>query len=1277
MRNIPQNIADAALSKSKTINSRITIRDDRLLFTECSNALPAEQVLSAGWDTHDASAYDGGILRIATAGSQLKAQWVEDPDDVWPEWVTTELSVRLHCKPGVLGNRVWIVDNLGELRVLDYDTTAGEFTNTGTTLMIGLDDRYALAPISPTECYILQVRTNGNAIEDILYVSIDGLGVIDEQRSWGKLLHCISGDWKSFDAIRLNGIDYILHSNGGGRRAMCITATPGGHAFSDPQDIFPLDYADDISSLVIGGCISINNSLFVTGTLSRSASGSPMQIYTLGPDHFTAGRDMFIGPYGAQPFTKSIGGNDYSFAAGQGTPVQVGSRLYFILPGIIYRASLPSWLGGASPSWAYSCNQVRASYDRTGAATLTLEVPSNIDTSIRAGMTLILENYISNPVTGGGWFQLGEYEIDAIQIPKSAAGRSLSITARPKGIKRLSQWKSDASYDYWSQAARRSEAGDQRYNVRLSNFSTTENNGVHPTTKDKVSLLYSTENAAHSYIARCKTTIGGSVIYFGPVVSMYTETKAEAAGRLGVAIDEVAADQVVTRGICLIYHNSGTPYFSLRHLDTGKAWTASGIANCPWTEIAASDPITLDEAEYDFMIVYAHGRIDAYYKKSTDIIWLRALDPAFFDLEGENGFIMPSSRTDIRSRVGLFSRTELGRTTAITSAPYSFAPQNIDALNSDVYTLNPPVGGVSTLIPLGGSEAAKNRNKSDDWLSPWWYFPLGKVRQWSGVEQPWDNPEKDIAYWLNNYNYAVTLCPISDKWPDTYDPEYLTGCMLMVIAGPANVGKSFEIRKVDWDAPYNWCGSRSLSTQEWMNHPGDPYWGYWSKDHRMMYNSSTGIYEARAANSRYMRVVPTWYEPWMLSMAPEFAYYTETWDYQLKIIPGIRLTSTGYELTTMLTNNGLANKVIEDAPPEHPVTLELTAASGDIDIPFEWMATEIARKAGVLSVDVPGEISSFSHTTDGWDLDEDGANQVERVKTGIVRLKIQEEEIGVMAAEGGGILGGLWNGEIVTANTSCIRRYICTDGTITLAEQFELDQYLSGGFWATISFDKDKASVWINNSLAATFMIDTEVNSLMIVSPEISATDVAWSTLDMRVDNFVLDIGQSGIDLLRRLIKRKRIRFGDNGTGGIKVFRDGEVVNSELAPYDLTVTSVDTDTDINRVTRVRLEGVDVHEAASEGGLTEYGNVFAVENFDEFDYHEQFVREGGLYLEDIERSGNSRTYRGGVDPRIEPWDKIWINDGGTVKQVLVNSIQHNLSISEDGAIYDMEIEAEEI
>jgi hypothetical protein len=1288
MRTIDPDVVTAALSKVRKIDCRAKFRDDRFVFRLWANATDADVFLSMlnpagnsnGYETHDASAYSTGILRMATkidgtvgtpVNPKVAIQWIATPTSAWPSWALLNplYEVPVGTKPGVLGNRIWTRDLDGNIHVLDYNTANGTYTDTDTTYSVGTTDQIALAPISATECYILTVKA-GSTVSMILlgYLKVDGAGAKVSSTEWKGAFHGTADQWTSLDAERFGDIDYIHLSMNSGQRAVCVKAV-AGEAWSDPLDVFPLDWSDDISKFTSGGVSIVNNILMVSGTLTRSSSGSPMQIYTMGPEHYTAGREMFVGSIGAQDFSTTISSTPYNFRSGQGKIIAVGSYAYFILPGGTRRASLPTWLGGASPSWTYSCNNVKATYDRTGACTLTLDVPSTIDTGIVAGMTVAIEPFLHD------WFQLGVFEIDTIQTSRSN-GLTKSIIARPKAIKRLSQWKADASYDYWSQSFRRSDPGDQRYNVYLSNFAEDGNLHSYPKEDNATSIMYSTERPGMSYIARVHVSAAGDrTIHFGPATMVYTETKAEAAARLGIPSDQLTAASVETYGVTMLYSNKAPAGWRLYNMVSSTAW-AQGAA-CPWEPLINQIDQTLSLSDCDLMLVYAHGQVEGFYKASTDTDWTTVIPATRYDLFKSGDYVLPFKRMDGRGRAGYVGRRDgaLWQTTIERAGKYAMSLKGY--VEDTSYKLVPPVtynGELYENLEVRDGIFAASYNSHGSTYGTPQDMPFRQT-DWSILDpsknQPWDNIYKNdiIAantnsndwYWLiDQFQYlgaAGTPVPI----------DYFDGCLMYL--SRSGLEWAFEIDMYDYSPPYMWRPAWQYETgltgifEAWA-HQGNYSYGDWQK--WFWYPYYPGVGAPGLARTDVVRV--------HLRAGTIIGAPNDTWGMYRKwrVVPAVKMKT----IYPLLEWSGLWGKTVYRGLDAVPLADDFLSASGDPDRSFSWMATEIARKAGVLGVSIETAFTTFSSAHSGFNLNTDGSTQIAKPRTGIVRFKVQAEEIGVMAASSGGILGGSWNGEILTVSTTYARLYGVVNGVITLKEKFPIGAKSKAGTWAEISFTDDKACLWINDAPIISFPLSTTIKSLMMVASAATTTDVDWPVLDMRVDNFVIDINRPALDALRRLIKQKRIYFGDDSNGGLKIFREGTTINTEGTAYNLVVTSGKTDTDIARLTRLRLEGIELYEAANETDLLEYGNVFALENFDELDYHEQFIEEADLYLDEMKRANKVRTYRGAADPRVEPWDKIWINDGAETKLVVVRTIAFVLSISEDGAVFDMELEAEE-
>ena len=140
----------------------------------------------------------------------------------------------------------------------------------------------------------------------------------------------------------------------------------------------------------------------------------------------------------------------------------------------------------------------------------------------------------------------------------------------------------------------------------------------------------------------------------------------------------------------------------------------------------------------------------------------------------------------------------------------------------------------------------------------------------------------------------------------------------------------------------------------------------------------------------------------------------------------------------------------------------------------------------------------------------------------------------------------------------------------------------------TISGNDRFISVWVDGRLAGVFTGSTG-GDIAIVSNGNATVNVDWSALDNRVDNFILDMGRSGTQLLSRLVGEKPIFFQDDQYGNLHIFRDRVTINAG-SPDTLTIVSGELDQDVELATRVRVEGAEVAEATdydSLAGIRQY------------------------------------------------------------------------------------------
>jgi hypothetical protein len=177
-----------------------------------------------------------------------------------------------------------------------------------------------------------------------------------------------------------------------------------------------------------------------------------------------------------------------------------------------------------------------------------------------------------------------------------------------------------------------------------------------------------------------------------------------------------------------------------------------------------------------------------------------------------------------------------------------------------------------------------------------------------------------------------------------------------------------------------------------------------------------------------------------------------------------------------------------------------------------------------------------------------------------------------------------------------------------------------------------------------------------------------WSELDSRVDNYILDIGQSGLSLINTLVGEKRVFFIDDQNGQLKLFRNRTTVStSDYINLQVSQSHNKVDTDVK--TRLRGEGIEVMELIDYDAIAEYGNLFQLIGLREPNNLAETTRELNFALEDALRSRESITLTGAADARLEPEDIVMVHVDDSYYYIIVVSLSMML-ISGDQPMFDM-------
>ena len=188
------------------------------------------------------------------------------------------------------------------------------------------------------------------------------------------------------------------------------------------------------------------------------------------------------------------------------------------------------------------------------------------------------------------------------------------------------------------------------------------------------------------------------------------------------------------------------------------------------------------------------------------------------------------------------------------------------------------------------------------------------------------------------------------------------------------------------------------------------------------------------------------------------------------------------------------------------------------------------------------------------------------------------------------------------------------------------------------------------------------------------------SSVGTRIDNYFVQLGETGASAISRLVGNRRVFFRDDQDGGIKVSSQRETVNTISDPYTAMSEGMQVWRDV-AMSRVMVEGAEVYEDFTDAVMRSNGDVFKLTSVPEIYNVEDAKFYSALLLEDAVMSTMSHNPVGACDPRVEPSDLMYIDvpnkaadDNGVsydrVKLVIVDGVAITFNTSEDGHDFDM-------
>ena len=331
MRDIP---CDPSLSR--TIAARLRIDDERVRFT--STPLADRQGSHEYYDSED---WNGGILRVATSGGYYWTSYAQNGAAPFPtSWAFSVYDFQV-LKPGLFGNKLFYRNASEYVATRTFD---GAAWSAETATSVKVSDYCALAPVSATEFYALEKvdiesYSPRNAYR-LKYVNGSAVTYWD-----GRIYNA---DVRWFDAVRLNGVDYIYGQEYGGRG---VYLKKEGTSWSALKPLIPMDVIEDIFSFHPNLVSVINGKVLITGVMYRGETMIPLHIYMLGPQQPAMGRDMFIWKGTAE---RAVGGGarylHTSTEPATGKLHLVGNEIWYVGPHLVAKAPVTSIFGVDNPA---------------------------------------------------------------------------------------------------------------------------------------------------------------------------------------------------------------------------------------------------------------------------------------------------------------------------------------------------------------------------------------------------------------------------------------------------------------------------------------------------------------------------------------------------------------------------------------------------------------------------------------------------------------------------------------------------------------------------------------------------------------------------------------------------------------------------------------------------------------------------------------------------------------------------------------------------------------
>ena len=1182
-----------------------------------------------------------------------------------------------------------------------------------------------------------------------------------------------------FDAVRIGDTDYIAYQSG--KNARIISRR--GNVWSESKLIFPLDVVDDTFSFTLGSISEINNRLVVVGLLKRN--NTLMKIYTIGPEHFTLGREMFIAEGRNKSFIMVPG---EEVIADQGKMLMVDDVLWvFGGDGYIHKGKSTILFGSDRADQRADIPIEQVSFDSQAnrPARAVFDVKSSVVTPLlKAGS--VIDWYAT---INGIESRMGRFQIDAVMKAKEYTGKLVNVVARSLSMKNLSNWNSDSSFDYWSQTKQSVAASNMKEIVRGTGAKYTENGDVLSVSDlNKEGIVYSIQKGTRNGSAVGEFKIDPTADYigrYGVAIAYYRETPQDAAARMGTNF--ASNGDTVSHGIFFVVEPTKNEMKLFRVVD--GYWHLLDTVS-----VSVPNPDNWHWLKVDFR----EGNIRCYYRTSP--VWIKVFDqrlitdesrpfPWFRDEIGRAAIYMenitirtnsynfeakssvvpvednaefPSSGyVQVDDEVIQYSAKSSSRSRGTLAEPLSWVS---GVTHKDAPHVNPELMPDQHLVEIGGNPiyttCIRDANAHGVTFKATDNWEVGSIdlymkSKYNDQRAVW--VKVALATAASYYNYFphestyLATCKRRFFLSQTAEPFGQLagegdfrgeGWVRFNLKAKLKAGRTYVVWLLDkWgnittsSATYNYYLSGKTDNVYWMRFSGGVNYGTWrkttAKNMLMRVNGHSGNspgHEIYLDQSDVQRSVDYYNNCALVCVAGKGAgkalkikgydyhaphqlidgewvdknysrvfvqeYPANAFDSTSKFIiaPAFVIQSRGDDVEIMEGKGNVAVAHYNSHASLYPANFrpeDFTSGifartfeyySGDEDMKLSWMISEIAGKANVIDISEEKRFSGPIVEKSIYDYIEDATES----ESAIIDFSVSDWglsggvgmavfDTGEYRASQDRFVNDIAMAVVVFQDRIEYRSY--NVGEYTLLESFTLPHNIEGEF--TISFQKTNFAVWNNGQYLTHFHWreseaeeSTFDTSYMIqpISDGIGAATADWSELDARVDNFILDIGHSGLSLIGNLIGEKRVFMRDDSDGNLHLFRNRVEVNPG-DPLSLNVSQSDNTSDVDIKSRLRAEGIEIVELVDYEALAEFGNLFQMVGLREPNNITEEKRELEYLLSDLIKSQDVVAAEGAADPRLEPEDLVLLSFDDYDKYVVIQSISLLMSSGEQ-PIFDM-------